>query len=114
MVLEVSAAPKCGRDRGRPGFIRIAAGRSPFGWSLAPRRMTYDGKGTGCDPFRVQGKDKEIGMLVLTRKIGERIIIGDDVVVTIVSVRGGHVSVGIDAPKAVAIRREELIEADAA
>ena len=47
-------------------------------------------------------------MLVLSRKIGERIIIGDGILLTILSVRGGQVRLGIDAPRSTAIRREEL------
>lgn len=47
-------------------------------------------------------------MLVLSRKVGERILIGDDVVVTLVRVTGDKVRLGFDAPKEVAIVREEL------
>jgi carbon storage regulator len=47
-------------------------------------------------------------MLVLTRKPGQRLMIGDNVVVTILSVRNGQVRVGIEAPRSVSIRREEL------
>ena len=47
-------------------------------------------------------------MLVLTRKLGQRLMIGDDVVVTVLSVRGGQVRIGIEAPRSVSIRREEL------
>ena len=47
-------------------------------------------------------------MLVLTRKPGQRLMIGDDVVVTVLSVRNGQVRIGIEAPRSVSIRREEL------
>jgi carbon storage regulator len=47
-------------------------------------------------------------MLVLTRKIGERIYIGDDVVITIVKVEGQRTRIGIDAPDNVPIWRQEL------
>lgn len=47
-------------------------------------------------------------MLVLSREEGQRIYIGDDIVLTIVDIRGRKVRVGIDAPRAVNIRREEL------
>lgn len=50
-------------------------------------------------------------MLVLTRKPGERILIGDDIVVTILDVRGDGIRVGIDAPRGVRIQREEVINA---
>lgn len=49
-------------------------------------------------------------MLVLGRKPGERIRIGDDVTITIVQVRGEVVKVGIDAPKAIHVVREELLQ----
>ncbi|TWU03417.1 carbon storage regulator [Neorhodopirellula pilleata] len=47
-------------------------------------------------------------MLVLSRKVGERITIGDDVQIVITRVAGGRVTIGIDAPKQVAVRRNEL------
>ncbi|TWU39966.1 hypothetical protein Q31b_32820 [Novipirellula aureliae] len=47
-------------------------------------------------------------MLVLSRKVGERITIGDDVQIIITRFAGGRVSLGIDAPKHVAVRRHEL------
>lgn len=47
-------------------------------------------------------------MLVLSRKSGQRIVIGDEIVITIVKVRGNHVRLGIEAPDDVHIRREEL------
>jgi carbon storage regulator len=47
-------------------------------------------------------------MLVLTRKIGERILIGQDIYVTVVSVNGQRVRLGIEAPDAIDIRRREL------
>lgn len=49
-------------------------------------------------------------MLVLTRKAGENIRIGADVVVTVLAVRSGHVKLGIDAPKGVPVHREEVYE----
>jgi len=48
-------------------------------------------------------------MLVLTRKPGERLVIGDNIVVTVVSVRNGQVRLGFEAPREVAIRRQEII-----
>ena len=46
-------------------------------------------------------------MLVVTRKPGERILIGEDVVVTVLEVRGNRVRIGIDAPKDTLVLREE-------
>ena len=48
-------------------------------------------------------------MLVLSRKIGEQIIINDDIVVTVVSVKGNQVRLGFTAPPSVSICREELL-----
>jgi len=49
-------------------------------------------------------------MLVLSRKVGESVVIGDNVTVTILEVRGDIVRVGIDAPRSVAVHRAELLE----
>ncbi len=49
-------------------------------------------------------------MLILTRRVGETIMIGDDVTVTILGVKGNQVRVGINAPKNVAVHREEIYE----
>lgn len=48
-------------------------------------------------------------MLVLSRRIDERILIGDDVRITVVSIRGNKVRIGIEAPDQVNVYREELI-----
>jgi carbon storage regulator len=48
-------------------------------------------------------------MLVLSRRVGESIVIGDDVTVTVLEVRGEVVRIGIDAPRSVAVHREELL-----
>lgn len=53
-------------------------------------------------------------MLILTRKVGESITIGDDVTITVVASKGGQVRIGIDAPKSVSITRSELSESSAA
>jgi carbon storage regulator len=48
-------------------------------------------------------------MLVLTRKLMERLFIGDDICVTVVRLEGGQVRLGIDAPREVAVVRAELV-----
>jgi carbon storage regulator len=49
-------------------------------------------------------------MLVLTRKIGEQIVIGDDIKIKIVEVKGKQVRVGIEAPRSVEVNREEIYQ----
>lgn len=49
-------------------------------------------------------------MLVLSRKKDEKIMIGDDVVITIVEVRGDKVRVGIEAPRDIPVNRSEVVE----
>lgn len=48
-------------------------------------------------------------MLVLSRRVGESVVIGDDVTITILEVRGDVVRVGIDAPRSVSVHRAELL-----
>ena len=50
-------------------------------------------------------------MLVLSRKPGERILIGNDVAVTVVEIRPGRVKIGIEAPQGVSIHRDEVVAA---
>lgn len=49
-------------------------------------------------------------MLILTRRVGESLIIGDDVVVNVLGVKGNQVRIGVDAPKNVSVHREEIYD----
>jgi len=49
-------------------------------------------------------------MLILTRRVGETVVIGDDVTVTVLGVKGNQVRLGVNAPKQVAVHREEIYE----
>lgn len=49
-------------------------------------------------------------MLILTRRVGETLIIGDDVSVTVLGVRGNQIRIGVNAPKNVSVHREEIYD----
>jgi carbon storage regulator len=49
-------------------------------------------------------------MLILTRRVGERVMIGNDVVVAVVGVKGQEVRIGVQAPKSVPVHREEVLD----
>jgi carbon storage regulator len=65
-------------------------------WAVARERAT------GKPP------EREISMLVLSRKLGEKIVIGDNIVVTVVKIDRNQIRIGIEAPQEVPVYREEI------
>ena len=49
-------------------------------------------------------------MLILTRRVGESLMVGEEITVTVLGVKGSQVRIGIDAPKDVAVHREEIYQ----
>ncbi|WP_293393939.1 carbon storage regulator CsrA [Nevskia sp.] len=49
-------------------------------------------------------------MLILTRRVGETLVIGDDVTVTVLGIKGNQVRIGVKAPKDVSVHREEIFD----
>ncbi len=47
-------------------------------------------------------------MLILTRRVGESLMVGDDITITVLGVKGNQVRIGVSAPKDVAVHREEI------
>jgi carbon storage regulator len=81
----------------------------------AEREVAADAGSPDASLFREETSWQDAGrnegtMLLLTRKLGENIRIGDDVKITIVEVKGNHVKLGIDAPPSVKVHREEIYE----
>jgi carbon storage regulator len=69
------------------------------------------GSDSGPSRLRLPKEDEEHAfMLILTRRVGETVMIGNDVTVTVLGVKGNQVRIGVNAPKDVAVHREEIYE----
>lgn len=80
------------------------------------RRMVLQGM-TLLERLRLENQTEEIGNLVITRMPGEGFLIGPDITVTILQVKGFKVRVGIDAPRSIPVHRQEIfarLQAEAA
>jgi carbon storage regulator len=49
-------------------------------------------------------------MLILTRRVGETVVIGDDIIITVLGMKGGQVRLGVKAPREISVHREEILE----
>jgi carbon storage regulator len=72
------------------------------------------GSGYGCNtlPFSLRFRRQlgDLHVLILTRRVGEALMGGSEVTVTVMGVKGNQVRIGIDAPKDVAVHREEIYD----
>jgi carbon storage regulator len=91
--------------QGNPGFLF----RGVFPYPATDKRV--HGASPNSPWHGENYKDSEgLKMLILTRRVGETVMIGDDVTITVLGVKGNQVRVGINAPKTVAVHREEIYE----
>jgi carbon storage regulator len=80
---------------------------SPTGWQL--RNYKEQERHEGVTHFAPSRNRQEVAMLVLSRKLSQRILVGSDISITVVKIDRNHVRIGITAPPGVAILREELL-----
>ena len=102
-----------------PGYAPLTPGYRRWGWHEAKtarrRPQNYsNNSGARDDQKRERNNNNKpegkIQMLILTRRIGETVVIGNDVDVTVLSVKGNQVRLGVKAPKEVTVHREEIYD----
>lgn len=83
--------------------------RSPADANDAAVREPGNVRPTAADQRRIDLMQKGAQrMLILTRRVGERVMIGDDVAVTVLGMRSNQVRVGVEAPREISVHREEV------
>jgi len=71
-------------------------------------RIYWSGYRTRCGNGGIGNGGSDMGQLILTRRVGEVITIGEDILVTMLSINGNQIRVGIDAPKDIPVHRLEI------
>ena len=87
---------------------RLARPRQPPG--VLPNRLLYFGRANGGGEEFFWFLSGGEAMLVLTRRLGEEIRVGDDIRIKVASIRGSRVRIAIEAPKGLSIQRQEIRE----
>jgi carbon storage regulator len=92
-------------------FFRASAVCAPLNSSCSSSEPSETSQNSHSFPDPgIEAKQRTKNMLILTRRVGETVMIGDEVTITVLGVKGNQVRVGINAPKSVAVHREEIYE----